>query len=103
MLPTGGCIDRPQFQIDVHRSGEIHQPQIGTAASAANLMTLGCLRRAMWVTEDEPSVVVTVRSELADVITTHPWAFLDGAAHNNTHEVNPDQFWGTINEFLAGF
>ena len=27
---------------------------------------------------------------------------LDGAAHNNTHEVNPDQFWGTINEFLAG-
>ena len=27
---------------------------------------------------------------------------LDGAAHNNTHEVNPDQFWGAINEFLAG-
>jgi len=28
---------------------------------------------------------------------------LDGAGHNNTYEVNPDQFWGTINEFLAGF
>ncbi|MCH7737335.1 MAG: alpha/beta hydrolase [Chloroflexi bacterium] len=28
---------------------------------------------------------------------------LEGVSHNDTHEANPDQFWGTIDSFLAEF
>jgi hypothetical protein len=50
----GGCIGRPHEVFVVRPSGGFHQSQIRAAKSVVNLMTLGGLRRAAFMTNVEP-------------------------------------------------
>jgi hypothetical protein len=55
LLRDGGCIVRPHEGIVVRRSGGFDRPQFGAAKNAVKLTTLSGLRRALFVTKDEPS------------------------------------------------